>query len=200
MRKNRGVCAALVLFAVARVVGCTAATADPTEAPPGQTTRTPAEVSCSSSDQTCGPAANVCCGAAKFQQDLVSLPSGGSGPRVASADFIGYDVSCVSDPSACSGELNQLCDGPEDCQGGQSCCLTDGGSFYFKTTCLPLCSPIGSVGPGVLAQLCHDHTDCPSEFAACCVTRAAGPAPTFGYCVASSTASTARPPVTCDVP
>jgi len=163
------------------------------------TVRTPHAVSSPSGGGMCSSPANVSCGIAKFEADEAG-PSVEGGIVDTTASFVGYDLSCVSDVAACSGELNEACDGPEDCQGGESCCLTEGGSWYFKTACRPTCAPIGYEAPGVLGQLCHDHTDCPSDFSACCVSNVpdAPPAP-FGFCIASSTVKPGTS-ASCDVP
>ena len=36
----------------------------------------------------------------------------------------GYVTSCAADTDACANDLNQACDGREDCPDGQSCCIT----------------------------------------------------------------------------
>lgn len=164
------------------------------------TARTPNGVSCAAEgQQICSSPTSVCCGIAKFEADEAG-PVADAGITTSTASFIGYDLSCASDIGACGGELNQSCDGPEDCQVGDSCCLTDGGSWYFKTACAPKCRPLGSEAPGLLAQLCHDHSDCPNDFSACCVSRGSGfSPPPFGFCIAASTVMTGDS-ISCDVP
>jgi len=47
----------------------------------------------------------------------------------------------------------QSCDGPEDCQSGQSCCV----SFPAGSSCAMACDGFGQVA------LCHLDSECPGE-------------------------------------
>ena len=162
--------------------------------------RTPNGVSCPSVNQVCASPANVCCGVAKFQAEPARCPPADSGLCVVQSDFIGYDTSCASDPATCAGELNQACDGPEDCQAAQSCCITEVDSWYFKTACAPSCHVIGSEAPGVLAQLCHDHRDCPPDYAACCGAQATDASQVAAHFCWALSALKPDVPLACDVP
>jgi len=162
------------------------------------TAPTPHQVSCTSSTPVCSSPANVCCGVAKFQQGTPSCLADGGLCGVA-LNFVGYESSCVSDPTICQGELNHTCDGPEDCPAAEACCVRQVQN-QFKTACAPTCPALGSEAPGVLAQLCHDHRDCPPAYPACCASQATATAqPAFGSCLALS-ALKPNLPAACDVP
>jgi len=98
--------------------------------------------SCRVSSEVCGPD-EFCCGA-----------SAGSGR------------GCIPKGSAC-GPAPVYCDGPEDCQAGQSCAW---GTSHYGVSC----GVIGS-GPQWYGAVCHTSADCPAGQACS----------TDGYCRAS---------------
>ena len=66
--------------------------------------------------------------------------------------------------SACKGELQLTCDGPEDCGAGSSCCLPSGTGV--QTAC-------STGGCAVGLAMCHTLSDCQSG-ELCCATSVYG--------------------------
>jgi hypothetical protein len=111
----------------------------------------------------------------------------------------GIELTCSQPPSSCGGNVWFECDGPEDCAGGGSdggggwdggaslCCLSavaDGGAPIIHTSCEPTCQ---------ITMLCHSHSECPSDRAACCH----GASFPLGHCVPPMSAQNGDE---CDVP
>lgn len=90
----------------------------------------------------------------------------------------GSEVCCVAgsaphqectEPQACSeeGPFAASCDGPEDCNPGEKCCMP--GGIPIGTFCRSTC---GSPYPG--ETLCHSDQDCSGAGQLCCPSHALG--------------------------
>jgi|SRR6266542_5771072 len=162
------------------------------------TPRTPNQVWCI--DRQCAPPDGVCCGIATFDSVDAGPAQGDGGITTGESAWNGgYVTSCAADAVTCQGDLNQACDGREDCPDAESCCITDLAGWYFKAKCLAMCGS-SSEAPGLWFQLCHDHTECPNDFPACCWQRIADRPAAFGACYALATVAKMRGTVSCDVP
>lgn len=89
-------------------------------------------------------------------------------------------ASCEASPGTCTGDT-YLCDGPEDCTGGNVCCIVfDGGpGSRAGSSCLPSC-----VTGLVRYPACHDAGDC--DVGDACCDSLGGPTTTSPYhvCIA----------------
>ena len=68
----------------------------------------------------------------------------------------GGPPACLQSGQQCSGKL-VMCDGPEDCSNGTSCCVSATGG----STCSEATACQGSI-------LCDSDSDCPSGSPSCC--------------------------------
>lgn len=97
--------------------------------------------------------------------------------------------SCGAKTASCGGDLTFTCDGPEDCTGGQQCCVEpmpyDGGA---KITLI--CRQSCAMAP---TQMCHSASDCPGDRPACC----RGETFPLGHCIPYAGIANGD---TCDVP
>jgi len=72
--------------------------------------------------------------------------------------------------ATCSSPIDLVCDGPEDCPTGQTCCGTPS-MTGLKAVCAATC---GMDQP----ELCHNSSQCPTSAPKCC----GGPGAGFGGC------------------
>jgi hypothetical protein len=77
-------------------------------------------------------------------------------PQTGCCTATGGTPACLQAGQQCSGKL-VMCDGPEDCSGGTSCCFAANGG----STCSAASACTGSI-------LCVTDADCPASESACC--------------------------------
>jgi hypothetical protein len=78
--------------------------------------------------------------------------------------------SCNYAANDCIAVTPLTCDGPEDCQGGQSCCGLYSGGGYTQFTCMPSCADAGTPDGGGLAlwfEMCHAGQTCKDTTQSC---------------------------------
>jgi len=79
-------------------------------------------------------------------------------------DAGGVTYSCIARGAMCAG-AKKTCDGKEDCDPGELCCLKKG--YYAPTvSCQPESMCRGGMGDGY--PLCHTDSDCPKDRPNCC--------------------------------
>jgi len=90
------------------------------------------------------------------------------------------DAECIDGPTCPTGGLippaRTVCDGPEDCDGGQVCCVAvnpTGAANSCQESCEDVSGLIG------VWQLCHTDDDCPSTKSSCA---ADDTFPFWGFC------------------
>ena len=54
---------------------------------------------------------------------------------------VGTQCECAGGPNACTTLIPSVCDGPEDCPGGQLCCGNLDNYGYFEIVCADACDP-----------------------------------------------------------
>ncbi len=154
---------ATALLGVALLVGCSSSTVVPpvdgsTDAPAsdasddGATDASSIDASADSGDADSGSFTGIACGVQGLMCDPSTVCCDEAPP------------SCSSPPVSCAGGHVYACDGPEDCTGGEVCCiLFDGGPGAMAgSSCLPSC-----VTGAIRYPACHDARDC-EPGGACC--------------------------------
>jgi hypothetical protein len=79
--------------------------------------------------------------------------------------------ACDYAANDCTSVTPVTCDGPEDCQGGNSCCGLYSGGGYTKFACMPSCADAGAPGDagglGLWFEMCHAGQTCKDSTQSC---------------------------------
>jgi len=72
-------------------------------------------------------------------------------------------------PPECLSVAEAICDGPEDCPGGQMCCVAFDGQGYSQFSCEDSCAALTATGD-VWSQVCHLDEMCETDGYQCLVS------------------------------